>query len=62
MTNRREIFGKRRRPPCPLPGAAQGDAAIKPGQFQEFEVSHGALPETDQMISKALQTYSGKAD
>jgi uncharacterized protein YcnI len=37
---------------------AQGDAAIKPGQFQEFDVSLGPLPETDQMIFKALQTYS----
>jgi periplasmic copper chaperone A len=37
---------------------AQGDGAIKPGQFQEFDVSLGPLPETDQMIFKALQTYS----
>jgi uncharacterized protein YcnI len=37
---------------------AAGDAAIKPGQFQEFDVSLGPLPETDQMIFKALQTYS----
>ncbi|HEY7271365.1 MAG TPA: YcnI family protein [Actinoplanes sp.] len=37
---------------------AQGDAAIKPGQFQEFDVSLGPLPEADQMIFKALQTYS----
>ena len=37
---------------------AAGDAAIKPGQFQEFDVSLGPLPETDLMIFKALQTYS----
>src|SRR6185312_14692693 len=37
---------------------AAGDAAIKPGQFQEFDVSLGPLPETDQIIFKALQTYS----
>jgi uncharacterized protein YcnI len=37
---------------------AAGNAAIKPGQFQEFDVSLGPLPETDQMIFKALQTYS----
>jgi uncharacterized protein YcnI len=37
---------------------AQGEAAIKPGQFQEFDVSLGPLPEADQMIFKALQTYS----
>ena len=38
---------------------ATGDAAIKPGQFQEFDVSLGPLPEVDQMVFKALQTYSG---
>jgi uncharacterized protein YcnI len=32
--------------------------AIKPGQFQEFEVSLGPLPDTDQIVFKALQTYS----
>jgi uncharacterized protein YcnI len=37
---------------------AHGDAAIKPGQFQEFDVSLGPLPEADQMVFKALQTYS----
>ncbi|MEJ3742899.1 YcnI family protein [Actinomycetes bacterium KLBMP 9797] len=31
---------------------------IKPGQFQEFEVSAGPLPEVDQIAFKALQTYS----
>ena len=37
---------------------AQAGAAIKPGQFQEFDVSLGPLPESGQMIFKALQTYS----
>lgn len=37
---------------------ATGDAAIKPGQFQEFDVSLGPLPEVDQVVFKALQTYS----
>jgi uncharacterized protein YcnI len=37
---------------------AAPDAAIKPGQFQEFDVSVGPLPETDKLVFKALQTYS----
>jgi uncharacterized protein YcnI len=37
---------------------AQPGTAIKPGQFQEFDVSLGPLPEAKQMIFKALQTYS----
>ncbi|MFI7601673.1 YcnI family protein [Actinoplanes sp. NPDC049681] len=37
---------------------ATGDAAIKPGQFQEFDVSLGPLPKVDQVVFKALQTYS----
>ena len=37
---------------------ADADSAIKPGQFQEFDVSLGPLPETDQIVFKALQTYS----
>ncbi|MCZ7420599.1 MULTISPECIES: YcnI family protein [Micromonospora] len=36
-------------------------AAIAPGTFQEFPVSMGPLPETDQMVFKALQTYSDGA-
>lgn len=31
---------------------------IRPGQFQEFEVSLGPLPAVDQIVFKALQTYS----
>jgi uncharacterized protein YcnI len=34
------------------------DDAISQGQFQEFPVSLGPLPETDQLVFKALQTYS----
>jgi uncharacterized protein YcnI len=37
---------------------ATGDAAIKPGQFQEFDVSLGPLPQVPQVVFKALQTYS----
>ncbi|MEV4709789.1 YcnI family protein [Micromonospora sp. NPDC049374] len=36
-------------------------AAIAPGTFQEFPISMGPLPEVDQMIFKALQTYSDGA-
>ncbi|GAA0471987.1 hypothetical protein Ade02nite_51550 [Paractinoplanes deccanensis] len=37
---------------------AKSGSDIKPGQFQEFDVSLGPLPESGQMIFKALQTYS----
>ena len=37
---------------------ASGDAAIKPGQFQTFDVSMGPLPKAEQMVFKSLQTYS----
>jgi uncharacterized protein YcnI len=37
--------------------AAKG-SEIKPGTFQEFDVSLGPLPTADQMVFKALQTYS----
>jgi uncharacterized protein YcnI len=37
---------------------ASADGAVKPGQFQEFDVSLGPLPQVDQMVFKALQTYS----
>lgn len=37
---------------------ADAAAAIKPGQFQEFELSLGPLPDAKQVIFKALQTYS----
>lgn len=31
---------------------------IKPGEFDEFEVSAGPLPTVDQMVFKAVQTYA----
>jgi uncharacterized protein YcnI len=34
------------------------DSAIKPGQFLEFPVALGSLPDTDKIIFKVLQTYS----
>jgi periplasmic copper chaperone A len=37
---------------------ADANSAIKPGQFQEFDVSLGPLPDNGQMVFKALQTYS----
>ncbi|MGX6607737.1 YcnI family copper-binding membrane protein [Micromonosporaceae bacterium Da 78-11] len=37
---------------------ASAAAATKPGQFQEFEVLMGPLPDAKQVIFKALQTYS----
>ena len=36
-----------------LPGTEIG-----PGQFQEFDISAGPLPEVDQLVFKALQHYS----
>ncbi|QOC93237.1 YcnI family copper-binding membrane protein [Micromonospora craniellae] len=37
---------------------ASGDAGIAPGTFLEFPVMMGPLPEVDQVVFKALQTYS----
>ncbi len=37
---------------------ATGDGAVKPGEFAEFPLSMGPLPETDKLVFKALQTYS----
>src|SRR4051812_48117488 len=37
---------------------ADATSAIKPGQFQEFDVSLGPLPRSGQMVFKALQTNS----
>jgi uncharacterized protein YcnI len=37
---------------------AVAGSEIKPGTFQEFDVSLGPLPAADQMIFKTLQTYS----
>ena len=33
-------------------------AGIKPGEFDEFQVSAGPLPEAESMTFKAIQTYS----
>ncbi len=38
--------------------ASSAQSAIKPGQFQEFPVSLGPLPEVAAISFKALQTYS----
>ncbi|MDG4802555.1 YcnI family protein [Micromonospora sp. WMMD980] len=37
--------------------AAQ-NGGVKPGEFQEFPVSMGPLPQADTMVFKVLQTYS----
>ncbi|MEV4464887.1 YcnI family protein [Micromonospora echinofusca] len=37
---------------------ATGGAGVKPGQFQEFPVSMGPLPQVETMVFKTLQTYS----
>lgn len=34
------------------------DTAVQVGQFQEFDVSVGPLPEVDKIVFKVLQTYS----
>ncbi|MEU4569033.1 YcnI family protein [Micromonospora sp. NPDC023956] len=41
-----------------LTWTAAAGGGVKPGEFQEFPVSMGPLPQTEQMIFKALQTYS----
>jgi uncharacterized protein YcnI len=38
--------------------ATTAQAAIHPGQYDEFSVSGGFLPKADQMVFKAIQTYS----
>ena len=38
--------------------AENADAQIAPGQFETFPISVGPLPASDQMVFKALQTYS----
>ncbi|GAA4469824.1 YcnI family copper-binding membrane protein [Phytohabitans houttuyneae] len=37
---------------------AAAGGGVKPGEFIEFPVSMGPLPDTDTMVFKALQTYS----
>ncbi|MER5332787.1 YcnI family protein [Micromonospora sp. NPDC002717] len=41
-----------------LTWTATGNAGVKPGEFQEFPVSMGPLPQVDTMVFKTLQTYS----
>ncbi|MET8312072.1 YcnI family protein [Micromonospora sp. NPDC005173] len=41
-----------------LTWTATGDAGVKPGQFQEFPVSMGPLPQVNTMVFKTVQTYS----
>ncbi|GLY21727.1 YcnI family protein [Micromonospora sp. NBRC 101691] len=41
-----------------LTWTAAAGGGVKPGEFQEFPVSMGPLPQTGQMVFKALQTYS----
>jgi periplasmic copper chaperone A len=38
---------------------AAAGTRIAPGQFEEFELSVGPLPETDQLVMPAIQTYEG---
>ncbi|BCB79630.1 hypothetical protein GCM10022251_41300 [Phytohabitans flavus] len=37
---------------------AAAGGGVKPGEFMEFPVSMGPLPDVDKMVFKALQTYS----
>jgi uncharacterized protein YcnI len=37
--------------------ATGADAAIRPGQYDEFEIRIGPLPEVDRLVFKAVQTY-----
>lgn len=46
-----EVVGK-------ITWTAAAGGGVKPGEFQEFPVSMGPLPEVDQMVFKVLQTYS----
>ncbi|MGW5672668.1 YcnI family copper-binding membrane protein [Micromonospora sp. NPDC003776] len=41
-----------------LTWTAAAGGGVKPGEFQEFPVSMGPLPEVDKMVFKVLQTYS----
>ncbi|MEU8260751.1 YcnI family protein [Micromonospora sp. NPDC048999] len=41
-----------------LTWTASANSGVKPGEFQEFPVSMGPLPQVDQMVFKVLQTYS----
>jgi uncharacterized protein YcnI len=41
-----------------LTWTAAAGGGVEPGEFQEFAVSMGPLPQTDRMVFKTLQTYS----
>ncbi|WBB82154.1 YcnI family protein [Micromonospora sp. WMMD882] len=41
-----------------LTWTAAAGGGVKPGEFQEFPVSMGPLPQVDTMVFKTLQTYS----
>ena len=41
-----------------LTWTAAPSGGVKPGEFQEFPVSMGPLPQVDTMVFKVLQTYS----
>ncbi|MFE9691433.1 YcnI family protein [Micromonospora sp. NPDC005806] len=41
-----------------LTWTAPAGGGVKPGEFQEFPVSMGPLPQVDRMVFKVLQTYS----
>ncbi|MGR6317668.1 YcnI family protein [Micromonospora soli] len=41
-----------------LTWTATAGGGVKPGEFQEFPVSMGPLPQVDKMVFKVLQTYS----
>ncbi|MER5883812.1 YcnI family protein [Streptomyces sp. NPDC001941] len=55
-----EMHGKQiTEAPSKITWTAEGDGKIGPGEFQQFPVSLGQLPENaDQLVFKALQTYS----
>nr|WP_042184086.1 YcnI family protein [Kibdelosporangium sp. MJ126-NF4]CEL16064.1 Conserved membrane protein in copper uptake, YcnI [Kibdelosporangium sp. MJ126-NF4]CTQ93990.1 Conserved membrane protein in copper uptake, YcnI [Kibdelosporangium sp. MJ126-NF4] len=38
---------------------AQAGTRINPGEFQEFDISAGPLPNADQLVIPAIQTYDG---
>ncbi|WP_331272199.1 YcnI family copper-binding membrane protein [Motilibacter aurantiacus] len=41
---------------------ATGDNGIKPGEFDEFDVSAGPMPDAEQVVFKAVQSYSDGED
>ncbi|RFA13230.1 hypothetical protein B7R22_13765 [Subtercola boreus] len=44
--------------PTKVTWTATGDAAIKPGEFQQFTISAGPIPDTGSVTLPAHQTYS----